>query len=129
MLCCEVRKVNPLNKVLKGLDAWVTGVRRSQTSTRSEASKIELDSGHGNIVKVNPLVDWTHEQVWEYIRANGVPYNELYDKGYTSIGCAPCTRAINPGEDSRAGRWWWEQGVPKECGIHLSPGVRKASMA
>ncbi|MCI0440272.1 MAG: phosphoadenylyl-sulfate reductase [Chloroflexi bacterium] len=127
MLCCEVRKVNPLNKALAGLDAWVTGLRRSQSSTRASVQKVELDREHGGIVKVNPLADWTSEQVWEHIRANGVPYNALYDKGYTSIGCAPCTRAIEPGEDERAGRWWWENGVPKECGIHVSPAWSKAA--
>jgi thioredoxin-dependent adenylylsulfate APS reductase len=121
LLCCQTRKVNPLNRALKDLDAWMAGLRRSQTETRASAAKIEVDTGHGSIIKVNPLADWSHEQVWEYIRANQVPYNELYDKGYTSIGCAPCTRPIEPGEDFRAGRWWWEEGMPKECGIHMGP--------
>jgi thioredoxin-dependent adenylylsulfate APS reductase len=123
LLCCEIRKVNPLNRALKGLDAWVTGLRRSQSETRAGAAKVELDAAHEGIVKLNPLVDWSHVQVWEYIRANDVPYNKLYDIGYTSIGCAPCTRPIQPGEDLRAGRWWWESEFPKECGIHLSPTV------
>jgi phosphoadenosine phosphosulfate reductase len=121
LLCCEVRKVNPLNRVLQDLDAWITGLRRSQSQTRASVCKVEVDRDHGNIIKVNPLADWSEQQVWEYIRANQLPYNRLYDQGYTSIGCAPCTRAVAPGEDQRAGRWWWENGVPKECGIHLRP--------
>lgn len=121
MLCCEVRKVNPLNKALANLDAWITGLRRSHSTGRANTTKIEVDEAHGGILKVNPLADWTEEQVWEYIRANNVPYNRLYDQGFTSIGCAPCTRPTEAGEDSRAGRWWWESGTtPKECGIHLS---------
>jgi phosphoadenosine phosphosulfate reductase len=120
LLCCQVRKVVPLNKLLDQLDAWITGIRREQWATRSNVRKIELDHDHGGIVKVNPLADWTKEEVWEYIRANDVPYNELYDKGFTSIGCAPCTRAIKPGESDRSGRWWWETDAPKECGIHCA---------
>ncbi len=103
--CCEIRKVNPLKKVLDGLDAWVTGLRRDQWASRSNIRKIEVDHDHGGILKVNPLADWTDEEVWDYIRANDVPYNALYDKGYTSIGCIPCTRPTAPGEDPRAGRW------------------------
>ena len=121
MLCCNIRKVNPLNRALKDLDAWITGLRRSQGDTRAGIAKIEVDTAHGGIIKVNPLADWSLEQVWQYISDNKVPYNELYDKGYTSIGCAPCTRPIQPGEDSRAGRWWWENGIPKECGMHMGP--------
>ena len=120
LLCCEIRKVNPLKRALANLDAWITGLRRSQSGTRSGIAKIEVDSAHGGIVKVNPLADWSQEQVWSYMRANDVPYNALYDKGYTSIGCAPCTRPAQPGEAPRAGRWWWEVGIPKECGIHMS---------
>lgn len=120
LLCCQVRKVLPLNRYLIGLDAWVTGLRREQWASRAEVRKIELDHDHGGIVKVNPLADWTKEEVWEYVRANDVPYNALYDRGYTSIGCAPCTRAIQPGEADRAGRWWWEKDAPKECGIHCA---------
>ncbi len=116
--CCEIRKVNPLIKVLNGLDAWVTGLRRDQWASRSNIRKVEIDHDHGGIAKVNPLADWTDEEVWEYIRANDVPYNALYDQGYTSIGCVPCTRATKEGEDKRAGRWWWEKNAPKECGIH-----------
>lgn len=120
MLCCEIRKVNPLNRALSGLDAWVTGLRRSHSGMRAATGKVEIDEAHGGILKVNPLANWSNQQVWDYIRANDVPYNELYDRGYASIGCAPCTRAVQPGEDQRAGRWWWESGVPKECGIHLA---------
>jgi thioredoxin-dependent adenylylsulfate APS reductase len=121
MMCCEVRKVGPLNSVLSDLDAWITGVRRDHASSRGGAQKIEIDVRHGGIVKVNPLVDWTDDAVWAYVKDGGLPYNRLYDMGYTSIGCAPCTRAIGPGEDARDGRWWWERGVAKECGIHMSP--------
>ena len=121
VLCCEIRKTHPMENLLKGLDAWIAGVRRSQTATRREVNKIEIDEAHGGIVKVNPLADWTDEGVWAYVKANDVPYNKLYDMGYTSIGCAPCTRPITQGEDARAGRWWGEDGsVPKECGIHMS---------
>jgi thioredoxin-dependent adenylylsulfate APS reductase len=119
LLCCNIRKVNPLNRALKDLDAWITGLRRGQGETRARTRKIEVDVAHGGITKVNPLADWSSEQVWDYVRSHDVPYNELYDKGYTSIGCAPCTRPIETGEDMRAGRWWWENGMPKECGIHL----------
>jgi thioredoxin-dependent adenylylsulfate APS reductase len=121
LLCCNIRKVEPLDRALKDLDAWISGLRRSQVETRAGAAKIERDTARGRVIKVNPLADWSYERVWEYIKANQVPYNELYDKGYTSIGCAPCTRAIRPGEDTRAGRWWWEKGMPKECGIHMGP--------
>jgi phosphoadenylyl-sulfate reductase (thioredoxin) len=116
--CCEIRKVNPLKKVLLNLDAWVTGLRRDQWASRSNIRKVEIDHDHGGLLKVNPLADWMDEEVWEYIRAHDVPYNALYDKGYTSIGCAPCTRPTAPGEDARSGRWWWEKNAPKECGIH-----------
>lgn len=118
--CCDVRKVRPLVKVLHGLDAWVTGLRRDQWATRSNIRKIELDHDHGGIVKVNPLADWTEEEVWDYLRANNVPIHPLYERGYKSIGCAPCTRATAPGEDARAGRWWWETNAPKECGMHCA---------
>jgi len=118
--CCEIRKVNPLNRVLRGLDAWVTGLRRDQAATRSAVRAVELDHGHGGLLKLNPLAEWTDADVWRYIRAHDVPYNALYDQGYTSIGCAPCTRPTSAGEDPRAGRWWWEQDAVKECGIHFS---------
>ncbi len=120
LLCCEARKVLPLRRVLASLDAWVTGLRRDQSSTRATVGKIELDNDHGGLVKVNPLASWTEADVWNYIRANNVPYHPFYDQGYTSIGCVPCTRPTSTGEDSRAGRWWWETGVAKECGMHCS---------
>src|SRR5579884_4096849 len=116
--CCEIRKVNPLKNVLGNLDAWVTGLRRDQWASRSNIRKIEIDHDHGGLIKINPLADWMDDEVWEYIRAHDVPYNALYGQGYTSIGCVPCTRPIQPGEDNRAGRWWWEKNAPKECGIH-----------
>ncbi len=120
LLCCEIRKVRPLNEVLGQLDAWITGLRREQWASRVNIRKIEVDSDHGGIIKVNPLADWTHEEVWDYIKSNDIPYNKLYDMGYTSIGCAPCTRPVKPGEPLRAGRWWWEKEAPKECGMHCS---------
>ncbi|MGH7431716.1 MAG: phosphoadenylyl-sulfate reductase, partial [Candidatus Methylomirabilales bacterium] len=119
--CCGIRKVEPLGRALKGLEAWMTGLRREQAVTRGTIAKVELDDSHGGILKVNPLVDWTLNQVWDYIRAHDVPYNALHDLGYPSIGCAPCTRAIKPGEDIRAGRWWWERPDSKECGLHVTP--------
>jgi phosphoadenosine phosphosulfate reductase len=118
-LCCRVRKVQPLNRALKDLNAWVTGLRREQAATRAGVRKIELDKHHGGICKINPLAEWTHARVWSYIRKNDVPYNRLHDQGYPSIGCAPCTRAVTPGEDLRAGRWWWETQAAKECGLHM----------
>jgi thioredoxin-dependent adenylylsulfate APS reductase len=120
LMCCDVRKVKPLVRVLRSLDAWVTGLRRDQWATRSNIRKIELDHDHGGIIKLNPLADWMEDEVWEYIRANDVPYHPLYDHGYKTIGCAPCTRATAPGEDARAGRWWWETSGPKECGMHCA---------
>jgi phosphoadenosine phosphosulfate reductase len=120
LLCCNVRKVQPLTKHLDGLDAWVTGLRRDQWATRTNIRKVEIDHDHGAIVKLNPLAEWTEDEVWDYVRERDVPYHSLYDKGYTSIGCAPCTRAVKDGEASRAGRWWWESNAPKECGIHCS---------
>jgi len=120
-LCCEIRKVHPLNRALYNLDGWITGLRREQTIMRSDVKKIEIDYSHDNIVKVNPLADWTHEMVWDYIHKNNVPYNKLHDIGYPSIGCEPCTRAVNPKEDPRSGRWWWENAAHKECGLHWDP--------
>lgn len=116
-LCCNVRKVKPLKRALSKLSAWITGLRREQSVTRAEIKKIEFDSGN-NIIKLNPLTDWTETQVWNYIKKNNIPYNKLHDQNYPSIGCAPCTRAVNPGEDIRAGRWWWESPDKKECGLH-----------
>ena len=106
-------------RALSGLDAWITGLRREQSVTRTAVHKIEWDEGNA-LVKVNPLVDWSHEDVWNYIRAHNVPYNALHDRGYPSIGCGPCTRAVQPGEHERAGRWWWEHPETKECGLHVS---------
>ncbi len=119
-LCCQVRKTNPLNGYLKTLDAWITSIRATQTQQRAGSSKFEIDYLHGRMLKINPILDWTIDQVWDYVRKNDVPYNKLHDMGYPSIGCAPCTRAVEEGEDPRAGRWWWEQGSDKECGIHFS---------
>ncbi|MCM8768052.1 MAG: phosphoadenylyl-sulfate reductase [Candidatus Omnitrophica bacterium] len=118
-LCCNIRKVKPLERALKDLSAWICGLRREQSITRIGIKKIEIDYAHNSILKINPIADWTEKQVWDYIKENNVPYNTLHDKGYPSIGCAPCTRAIKPGEDIRAGRWWWEPPEKKECGLHL----------
>lgn len=117
--CCYQRKVEPLSRALSGLDAWITGLRRDQGDTRRHVRKVERDQVHGGILKINPLADWDMGRLWQYIRDHKVPYNRLHDKGYTSIGCAPCTRAVQPGEDPRAGRWWWELPEHKECGIHI----------
>jgi phosphoadenosine phosphosulfate reductase len=119
--CCRIRKVEPLGRALAGNQAWVTGQRRAQSATRAELHIEEDDAAHG-MKKFNPLADWSEEDVWAYIRANNVPYNALHDQGYPSIGCQPCTRAIEPGEDVRAGRWWWENPDSKECGLHIVDG-------
>ena len=121
-LCCGIRKVHPLKKMLSTLDGWITGLRADQTDVRSTAQKIELDEQHNGILKINPIIDWTWEQTLDYIKKNNVPYNKLHDKGYPSIGCEPCTRAIKPGEPLRAGRWWWETDPQKECGLHADHG-------
>jgi phosphoadenosine phosphosulfate reductase len=118
--CCEVRKVHPTRRVLRGLAAWITGLRRDQYTTRATVETVEVDAAHGGILKVNPLARWTETQVWDYVRAHDVPVHPLYAQGYTSIGCAPCTRAVAPGEGARAGRWWWETAAPKECGMHCA---------
>ena len=115
--CCEVRKVEPLGRALAGADAWITGLRRAQSPERADTPALEWDAAHA-AVKANPLAAWSDEQVWDYLRAHQVPYNVLHDRGFLSIGCAPCTRAVEPGEPARAGRWWWEQGTAKECGLH-----------
>jgi phosphoadenosine phosphosulfate reductase len=117
-LCCQVRKIEPLKRALKGLDAWITGLRRSQNVSRAEVQKVEVDHFNNGIIKVNPLADWTNEQIWDYIKSKKLPYNKLHDECFPSIGCEPCTRAIKPGEDLRAGRWWWEVDLTKECGLH-----------
>lgn len=116
--CCNIRKVEGLNRALQNLDAWITGLRREQAVTRGTLLKVEVDGTHNKIVKINPLADWSENDVWDYMKRNDVPYNTLHDKGYPSIGCAPCTRAIKEGEDIRAGRWWWETPEQKECGLH-----------
>jgi phosphoadenosine phosphosulfate reductase len=118
LLCCDIRKVRPLERKLSTLRAWATGIRRDQSEIRAETPKVEVSA---TPVKINPLADWTAAQVEEYTRVHYVPVHPLYARGYTSIGCAPCTRAVDPGEDQRAGRWWWEQNAKKECGIHFGP--------
>lgn len=117
--CCGIRKVEPLKRVLGTVDAWVTGLRREQAVTRTDTPRAEIDHGFGGIVKLNPIIDWSEAQVWAYIREHDVPYNALHDRKFPSIGCSPCTRAIEPGEDVRAGRWWWENPEQKECGLHV----------
>jgi phosphoadenosine phosphosulfate reductase len=119
--CCRIRKVEPLNRALKGNRSWITGQRRAQSTTRAALDVQEQDEAH-DMIKFNPLADWSEEDVWHYIRSNNVPYNALHDRGFPSIGCEPCTRAIQPGEDVRAGRWWWENPESKECGLHVVDG-------
>ena len=119
--CCRIRKVEPLNRALAGNKAWITGQRKAQSTTRTALEIQEDDAAH-SMTKFNPLADWSEDDVWHYIRQNDVPYNPLHDHGYPSIGCQPCTRAIEPGEDIRAGRWWWENPESKECGLHVVDG-------
>ncbi len=116
-LCCHVRKIVPLRRALQGKDAWITGLRREQSVTRTELKIVEWDASNG-LIKINPLLEWSETQVWVFIKSNGIPYNKLHDQGFPSIGCQPCTRAIEIGEDLRAGRWWWEMPDSKECGLH-----------
>ena len=116
--CCHVRKVEPLQRALSGKKAWITGMRAQQSATRDGLPVQTFDAGNG-LEKFNPLADWSEKEVWAYIKQNGVPYNALHDKFYPSIGCAPCTRPVTPGEDVRAGRWWWENPETKECGLHV----------
>ena len=116
--CCAVRKVAPLRRALAGRDAWFTGMRRGQSSTRAGLQRIEWDAANG-LVKLNPLIDWSHQDVWDLIERHELPYNAQHDKGYPSLGCAPCNRADKPGEDERSGRWWWENPEHKECGLHV----------
>jgi thioredoxin-dependent adenylylsulfate APS reductase len=118
-LCCGVRKVEPLERALADLDAWITGLRPAQSVTRTEVRAVEVDTVHGGRIKLNPLVRWTREDVMAYVERNHVPVNRLHDQGYPSVGCVPCTRSIQPGEDERAGRWWWENADERECGIHV----------
>lgn len=115
--CCQIRKLEPLKRAMEGVDAWICGLRKEQSVTRKDMQVVEWDDIHGKI-KINPLINWSEEDVWNYIKTKHVPYNKLHDKGYPSIGCEPCTRAIKPGEDVRAGRWWWEDPDHRECGLH-----------
>lgn len=129
--CCGIRKVEPLTRALRPLDAWITGQRRDQSpGTRAEVPVVQNDPTFGSpdspLVKFNPLANWSSQQVWDYIRQNGVPYNALHDRGFISIGCEPCTRPVGPGEHERAGRWWWEEATQKECGLHAG-NLRQAS--
>ncbi len=115
--CCTVRKVEPFRRALSGHAAWVTGIRRTQSASRALAARLEWDAEYG-LHKVSPLLDWSEKEVWDYIRKKRLPYNSLHDQGFPSIGCAPCTRAVQPGEDPRSGRWWWERTESRECGLH-----------
>lgn len=121
--CCNIRKIAPLRTHLQNWDAWITGQRRDQSPTRAEVQQVETDTAFSTdqhtITKYNPLAEWSSEQVWDYILERNIPYNELHDRNYKSIGCEPCTRAIRPGEHERAGRWWWEESTKKECGLHM----------
>ena len=116
--CCHIRKVEPLGRALQGLAGWITGLRREQSVTRTDLAPLEIDATKGGILKINPLLEWTEAQVWEYAEARRIPTNRLHKQGYPSIGCAPCTRPVKPGEHPRSGRWWWENPENKECGLH-----------
>jgi len=118
--CCAVRKVEPFRRAVSGRDAWITGIRRSQSAGRAMAAPVAWDGEYG-LHKVSPLLEWTEKEIWEYIRRKRLPYNTLHDKGFPSIGCAPCTRAVQPGDDQRSGRWWWERSESRECGLHSRP--------
>jgi phosphoadenosine phosphosulfate reductase len=127
--CCRVRKVEPFRRAIAGFPAWITGVRREQSEVRAHTQATEWDAEHG-LYRISPLLDWTEEQVWQYIRTHRLPYNTLHDRHFPSIGCSPCTRAIQPGESRRAGRWWWEQPESRECGLHTRvPGSRVPALA
>jgi phosphoadenosine phosphosulfate reductase len=115
--CCHIRKIEPLKRAFADLDVWICGLRREQSITRFSTQRVEWDEGNG-LIKLNPLIDWTEKDVWDYIKLHNIPYNALHDQGFPSIGCQPCTRAVKSGEDVRAGRWWWEQPEQKECGLH-----------
>lgn len=117
--CCGIRKVEPLNRALKGKKIWITGIRADQSANREQMNWVEWDEAH-QLIKVHPIFFWTLENVKDYVRDNNVPYNALHDRGFPSIGCAPCTRAVQAGEDFRAGRWWWEDQSKKECGLHIT---------
>jgi phosphoadenosine phosphosulfate reductase len=116
--CCYIRKIEPLRRALSGAEMWITGLRKEQSSSRNTMALVEKDENNDGILKLNPLIDWTELMVWNFIRENNIPYNKLHDKGFPSIGCQPCTRAVEPGENFRAGRWWWEMEGKKECGLH-----------
>lgn len=118
--CCRIRKVEPFRRAIAGFPAWITGVRREQSATRARTETIEWDAEHG-LYKISPLLEWSEAEVWQYIRSHALPYNPLHDRQYPSIGCSPCTRAIQPGESRRAGRWWWERPESRECGLHPRP--------
>ena len=116
-LCCQIRKIQSMKRALENVDFWISGLRREQSVTREDISVVEWDDLN-NKIKINPLINWKSEDLWDYIRQNNIPFNPLHEQGYPSIGCFPCTRAIEPGEDLRAGRWWWENPEMKECGLH-----------
>ena len=122
--CCYVRKIAPLKRALKNIDVWITGLRAEQSSTRETMQLLEWDEANG-VIKLNPLIFWSEADVWNYIKKNSVPYNALHDKGYPSIGCASCTRAVEDGADIRSGRWWWESKEHKECGLHINRSIEK----
>jgi phosphoadenosine phosphosulfate reductase len=125
--CCRIRKVEPFRRAIAGFPAWITGVRREQSASRARAEPVEWDAEHG-LYKISPLLDWSEAEVWQYIRSRGLPYNPLHDRQFPSIGCSPCTRAIQPGEARRAGRWWWERPESRECGLHPRvPSVASAA--
>ena len=126
-MCCGARKVGPLKRALKPLKAWITGLRREQAESRAGVDRVEWDGVHG-LVKLNPLADWTLDEVWKYIKDNNVPYNKLHGRGYPSIGCAPCTRAVKEGENIREGRWWWEIEGKKECGLHYGHAKQQGGL-
>lgn len=117
-LCCNTRKIEPWKRAMEGMEAWITGIRKDQSVTRKDNKVVEFDKEY-NLIKISPLLNWTEKEVWNYIHSNNVPYNILHDKGYPSIGCAPCTRAVEKGENPRNGRWWWENPETRECGLHL----------
>lgn len=117
--CCRIRKIEPLQRALEGAECWITGIRAEQSDNRQGMAQVEWDGGH-QLVKFHPIYDWSLDDVWNYAKANHIPYNPLHDKGFPSIGCAPCTRAVREGEDFRAGRWWWEDTSKKECGLHAT---------
>ena len=117
--CCRIRKIEPLQRALNGAECWITGIRAEQSGNRQGMTQVEWDGGN-QLIKFHPIYDWTSDQVWDYVKANHIPYNPLHDKGFPSIGCAPCTRAVREGEDFRAGRWWWEDTSKKECGLHAA---------